>query len=122
MENVFDASAMADHILKKTQVIELYWKKIDEELGFMERMVLPDGREILFDHDAGKTDFEPLRAFIGYDCAYHYDGEFRWMKPLVKIAPAEDGVMALHFEYKPIDRETGGSADVEVDLPLNDEE
>lgn len=82
--------------------IQLYWRMVDDVKGFMERMVLPDGKEILFDHEAGKTDLEPLKEYIGYACDYHVDGKYKWSRTLDDVGPNEDGVNALFFTMEEV--------------------
>lgn len=81
--------------------IKLHWKMVDERLGFMERIELPEGGEILFNQEEGRIDFTPLEPYIGRECDYFVDGEYRWTKKLDKIGPNEDGVKALFFTVEP---------------------
>lgn len=98
--------------------ILLYWRMVDEEMGFMEKIVLPTGGVILFDEEEGKSNFEPLKEYIGATCHYHVDGEYRWTKTLEDVRPTQEGTMALWFKLKlePL------ADDADVELQMNAEE
>jgi hypothetical protein len=86
----------ADRTEKETN-IKLFWKRIDGTLGYIERIVLPTGDEILFDRDAGHIDFEPLNKYISSEIDGYVDNEYAWTRVLSKIARNEQGVNTLHF-------------------------
>lgn len=79
--------------------IELFWQMVDDTLGFMERIVLPTGKEVLFNQELNKIDFEPLKEYIGSICHYYVDKEYRWSRTLQSVEPNEDGIMALFFAW-----------------------
>jgi hypothetical protein len=86
-------------------VIELYWRSISSDFkkGYIERIVLPDGQVILFDHEKGNIDFEPLQEYIGTVCYFYRNGEFDWEQKLKAVKTNEEGFQYLEFE--PIDEE-----------------
>jgi hypothetical protein len=114
-----DGELVGETTLLREPHIELHWKMIDSELGFMERMVLPTGGEILFNHEEGKSDFEPLKEYIGTVCDYYRNDEYTWSKKLEGVRPTEDGINALWFE--PIETPPEGG-DIEGDVQMNGEE
>lgn len=78
-------------------MISLYWKMVDEDRGFMERIEIPEEDTIYFDHDKGRIELAPMLEYIGEECMYYVDNVPIWTQVLNDVAPNDNGIMALHF-------------------------
>lgn len=78
-------------------MISIFWKMVDEERGFMERIEIPGEDTIYFDDKKGNIELAPMTEYIGEECMYYVDNVPVWTQELEDVAPNENGVMALFF-------------------------
>lgn len=74
-------------------MIHLYWRI----KGYMERVVLPGGEEIEFDHDKGYIDYSALREYPNTPCTLYEEGTKQEEFILDSVSLGEDGYLQLNL-------------------------
>lgn len=76
----------------------IFYHKLEDNLGHINKIVLPGGSVIMFDHHEGKIDFEPMRDYIGHEFEYFVNGESQGMQRLTDINLNKHDVKQIVFE------------------------
>lgn len=82
-------------------MISIFWKTVDEETGFIERIELPDDTSLHFNAEEARIDLLPMRDYIGHKCIYYKDNIPMWTETLDAVEPNENGIMSIHFTRHP---------------------
>lgn len=82
--------------------IKFFRRMLDEDLGHPEKIVLPDGKEILWNEESQTIDLDSLQPYIGEQLDYYEDGVYKWSAKIEVIKPTKDGVNAVHVDINSI--------------------
>lgn len=77
--------------------IKFFRKDINEELGYPEKIVLPDGKVVEWNEETQTCDFTCLEPYIGHEMDYYVDGVHKWSGKITAVKPNDDGVNAVHI-------------------------
>lgn len=82
--------------------IKFFRKDINEELGYPEKIVLPDGKVVEWNEETQTCDLTCLEPYIGHEMDYYVDGVYKWSGKIEVIKPNDDGVNAVHVDINSI--------------------